>query len=187
MAEHEQLFNMCREGKIEEVRKALARGGDPNKRLGTNRITALHAAAAEGHREVVALLLEQSGVDLNAANNNGWTALHHAAAEGHEKILALLLDHPGIDDKATSNGGSTILHSACYGNCGPDILRRLLTNPDTDPNVKNLNGNTPIMILLQRNNNMDIQRVCLQAMVESDKVDLDVKDPEGRGLEDLAR
>ena len=43
------------------------------------------------------------------------------------------------------------------------------------------------MLLLQRNNNMDIQRVCLQAMVESDKVDLDVKDPEGRGLEDLAR
>ena len=79
------------------------------------------------------------------------------------------------------------MHSACCGTCGPDILRRLLTNPDTDPNVRNQRGSTPIMVLLQRNFNIDIQRGRLQALVDSDKVDLDVKDPQGRSLEDLVR
>ena len=78
-----------------------------------------------------------------------------------------------------------LLHSACTGNSGPDILRRLLTIPDID--VKNQEGHTPIMNLLERNNNIDIQRDCFQAMLDSDQVDLDVKDLEGRGLEDLAR
>ena len=85
----------------------------------------------------------------------------------------------------------TILHSTMAGitgNVGPDILRRLLTSPpaDIDPNV-NVYGSTAIMRLLRRNYNIDIQRDCLQAMVDSDKVDLDVKDRQGRSLEDLAR
>ena len=70
---------------------------------------------------------------------------------------------------------------------GPDILRRLLTHPDTDPNVKSLDGYTAIMLLLQRDDDNDIQRGQLQALVESEKVDLGVEDPHGRSLEDLAR
>ena len=75
------------------------------------------------------------------------------------------------------------------GNVGPDILRRLLTSPpaDIDPNVNVYSSTTAIMRLLRRNYNIDIQRDCLQAMVDSDKVDLDVKDRQGRSLEDLAR
>ena len=72
------------------------------------------------------------------------------------------------------------------GNRGPDILRRLLTHPDIDPNV-NVYGSEAIMRLLRRNYHIDIQRDCLQAMVDSDKVDLDAKDHLGRSLEDLAR
>ena len=187
MAYDKQLLTMCHEGKIEEVKKALARGGDPNKKLGNNGGTALHHAAGKGHREVVSLLLEQPGIAANAASNNGWTALHHAVVHGNQEVVALLLEQPGIDEQATTTRGNTILHAACCGNCGPDMLRRLLTNPATDPNVKNLHGRTAIMFLLQRNNNIDIQRDRLQAMVESNKVDLDGKDRNGRSLEDLAR
>ena len=115
--------------------------------------------------------------------------MHWAANNGHQEVVALLLEHPEIDAKATTNRGNTILHYACYGHGGPDILRRLLAHPNIDPNVKNLmDGCTPIMDLLQRNHiNIVIQRGRLQALVESDKVDLDVKDPQGRSLEDLAR
>ena len=60
-------------------------------------------------------------------------------------------------------------------------------NPNTDPNVRNQEGDTPIMILLKSNLNIDIQGNCLQAFVDCNKVDLDVKDPDGDGLEDLAR
>ena len=113
--------------------------------------------------------------------------MHIAAGRGHQEMVALLLDHPGIDETATTNRGFTVLHMACYRNCGPDILRRLLTNPDVDPDVKNINGETAIMLLLRRNQNMDNHGDSLRAMVESDKVDLEVKDPYGRSLEDLVR
>ena len=208
MDDDKQLYKMCWEGNMQEVRMALARGGDPNKKLGPKELTAVHVAAirghqevvadntgstalhcavCEGHQEVVALLLKQIGIVVHAALNNGVTALHVAAGKGHEEILTLLIEQPAIDAKATEYRGFTILHSACYGTCGPDILSRLLTNPDTDPNVKNLDGRTPIMILLQMNYDIDIQRGRLQALVASDKVDLDVKDPQGRSLEDLVR
>ena len=80
MAEHKKLYNMCRDGAIEEVRMSLARGGDPNKKMmGWDGRTALHAAAGQGHQEVVALLLEQPGVCVNATDNHGVTALHTVA------------------------------------------------------------------------------------------------------------
>ena len=188
MDDDKQLYKMCLKGDICKVRLVLARGGDPNKKVDTIGGTALIAAAAQGHQKVVGLLLEQPGIRVNAADNYGQTALHWAANNGHQEVVALLLEHPEIDAKATTRG-DTILHSACYGHGGPDILRRLLAHPDTDPNLKNLVGRTPIMLLLQRNRNIDIdiQRGRLQALVESDKFDLDVKDPQGRSLEDLAR
>ena len=65
MAEHKKLYNMCRDGAIEEVRMSLARGGDPNKKMDRDGRTALHAAAGQGHQEVVALLLEQPGIGVN--------------------------------------------------------------------------------------------------------------------------
>ena len=152
MAEDKELFEMCSEGKIEELRKALARGTNPNKKLDTNGNTALHAAAGFGHLGVVALLLEQPGIDWNQTCNIGSTAFHFAASQGHQEILT-----------------------------------HLLASPKTDTNVEDQDGNTPIMILLKSNLNIDIQGNCLQVLVDCNKVDLDVKDPDGDGLEDLAR
>ena len=103
-----------------------------------------------------------------------------------EEILGLLLDQPGIDEKATTNSGDSVLHLAVDGLGGPNILRRLLTSPNTDPNVRDNQGLTPIMCLLNRTDNPD-QVKRLQAMVEFKRVDLDLKTPEGASLENLAR
>ena len=59
-----------------------------------------------------------------------------------------------------------------------------MTNPDTDPNLKTLRGNTPLMVLLRRGGNMVNQ---LRAFMECNRVDLELKDQDGRSLEDLAR
>ena len=266
MAECKSLYDLCRSGDIEEVRSALERGEDANKKLSAKGRTALHVAAVKGHREIVALLLEQPrtdfsvtddagwtalhlaaytghkevlisllsqpgvdvnvanitgseayrgatalhiaaqlghmdilallincpGIDLNATSHQGWTALHYAARSSHKDVVALLLNQPGVDVKATTDMGNTALHCACVsGNCGPDLLRCLLANSDTDPNVKNTQGRTPIMILLARSQGNhfepELKTLCLQAMVEFNNVDLDIKDARGRGLEDLAR
>ena len=81
--------------------------------------------------------------------------------------------------------------------CDPDFLRNLLANLDVDPNTKDVDGNTPIMLLLQNyykshipNHNHNHKNVteCLRVMLESDRVDIVyVKDRQGLGLEDLTR
>ena len=146
---------------------------------------ALHCASLQGHLGVVALILEHPGIDVSSASNYGHTALHLAALQGHDGIVALLLDYPGVEVGATDKDGRTALHHCCLLNAtNRDLLRRLLTNPDSDPNLKTLRGNTPLMVLLRRGGNVvDL----LRAFMECDRVDLELKDQDGRSLEDLAR
>ena len=110
-----------------------------------------------------------------------------AARYDHEEILRLLLDQPGIDEKATTNRGASVLHAAVHYSGGPNVLRRLLTSPNTDPNVRDNWGKTPIMWLLDWTDNPDQVKLLLQAMVEFKRVNLDLKTPEAESLEDLAR
>jgi len=46
---------------------------------------ALHLAAGEGYKDVVALLLDK-GADVAATDNRGRTALHGAARGGHKDV-----------------------------------------------------------------------------------------------------
>ena len=68
-------------------------------------------------------------------------------------------------------------------NIDPVASLMLLTHPNIDPNVGSPDyGPRPIMVLLLRNYNNDIKRDCLRAMVESNKVDLEVKNTYRTGL-----
>ena len=149
--------------------------------------TPLHIAAIFGAcPDIVEILLKQPGININARDRWGETALHLAARFDREEILGLLLEQPGIDEKATTNSGASVLHTAVIDFGGPNILRRLLSSPNTDPNAGDNQSLTPIMWLLNRTNTPDeVKR--LQAMVEFKRVDLDLKTPEGASLEDLAR
>ena len=89
-----ELCLLCFDGKLDEVRAELARGGDVNDKnpFGT---TALTCAVIEGHNSIVKLLLEQPAVKTNEKDNFGETALHLAAvsnnAEGSARMLLLHL------------------------------------------------------------------------------------------------
>ena len=142
--------------------------------------------------DVVALLLGHASTMLNSTVNivddRGLTPLHWAVSKGCAGVVALLLNCPGINVNETDEREETALHLACYAiRLDPDILRKLLTHPDIDPNVKRFgDGRTPIMLLLQRNYNIDEKEHCLRAMVESNRVDLEVKDAHGLSLNDMA-
>ncbi len=61
-----------------------------------------------------------------------------------------------------------------------------------DPNQRDPSGDTPIMHLLRELAECSYlvdanARHCLQVLVNNDRVDLNLKDPVGRSLEDLAR
>lgn len=65
--------------------------------------TALAAAAARGHLEIVRLLLAR-GANFDKADAHGATPLHEAAAHGHLQLVNLLLD-----------GGADCTKPDCYG------------------------------------------------------------------------
>ncbi|XP_043687474.1 E3 ubiquitin-protein ligase XBAT33-like [Telopea speciosissima] len=71
----------------------------------------LHFAAAKGHNEIVALLLD-NGADVNARNYCGQTALMQACRYGHWEVLQTLLLFRSNVTRADYLSGRTALHFA---------------------------------------------------------------------------
>ena len=59
-----RLWELCREGKLAEVRAALARGEDVNSKDSYGQ-TALMLAVWKNHNSIVKLILDQTAVDVN--------------------------------------------------------------------------------------------------------------------------
>ena len=162
VTEHQTLNEMCLNGKVYEVKEALAKGGDPNSRgfprhqgscgtmccYGTWGQTPLMVATMGNHPEVVALLLSQPGIEVNTKSGTyGKTALHFAIEKGREAALSLLLAAPGVDLNARDGGvwgwartlGSTPIQNAIhYGN--EEAVRLMASMAEVDLDVKNSRG-----------------------------------------------
>lgn len=67
----------------------------------------LHAAAAGGNLEIVALLLA-SGADVNARQHAGYAPLHAAAAAGNEAMVRLMLAYQADPVAGTEKGETPI-------------------------------------------------------------------------------
>eukprot|EP00123_Amoebidium_parasiticum_P020567 comp5257_c0_seq1/m.1292 comp5257_c0_seq1/g.1292 ORF comp5257_c0_seq1/g.1292 comp5257_c0_seq1/m.1292 type:complete len:173 (-) comp5257_c0_seq1:49-567(-) len=109
-------FVLCaRYGEEEEVKAYLDRGIPMDCRDG-NGNTALHMAAANGHAEVVQLLLTKcTRDDVNATNEPKNTPLHWAALNGHRQICELLVK-AGADINVQNGAGHSPLYEALSNN-----------------------------------------------------------------------
>ena len=87
----------------------LDRGAEVNARE-TISFTALHLAAANGHKDTVQVLLDR-GAEVNALQVKSYTALHLAAANGHTDTVQVLLDR-GAEVNARVVNNWTALHFA---------------------------------------------------------------------------
>ncbi|XP_030523570.1 probable E3 ubiquitin-protein ligase XBOS32 isoform X2 [Rhodamnia argentea] len=133
-ASGERLVSAARDGDLQEA-KALLEYNPRLVRYSTFgvRNSPLHYSAAQGHHEIVSLLLE-SGVDINLRNYRGQTALMQACQHGHwEVVQALILFKANIHRSDYLNGG-TALHLAAL-NGHTRCIRLLLadyipSNPD---------------------------------------------------------
>ncbi|GLT84149.1 hypothetical protein SLE2022_023960 [Rubroshorea leprosula] len=111
-ASGERLVSAARDGDFVEAKMLL----DCNPCLakystfgGLN--SPLHFAAAKGHNEIVALLLE-NGADVNSRNYCGQTALMQACRYGHWEVLQTLLLFRCNVTRADYLSGKTALHFA---------------------------------------------------------------------------
>ncbi|SPO07333.1 uncharacterized protein DNG_10027 [Cephalotrichum gorgonifer] len=100
--------------------------------------TALVAASARGHKEIVEMLLEK-GADINAQGGGGYgTALIAASARGYKEIVEMLLEK-GADINARGGGGySTALMAASAG--GHKEIIEMLLEKGADINTQGGSG-----------------------------------------------
>ncbi|CAE7731087.1 Ank3, partial [Symbiodinium sp. CCMP2456] len=83
------LTTAARFGHLEVVQQLLESGVSPD--APDAGFSALHDAAFEGHRSVVAALLA-ARAEVDIAASDGATPLHLAAVAGHDNIVALLVE-----------------------------------------------------------------------------------------------
>ncbi|KAG1326502.1 E3 ubiquitin-protein ligase XBAT32 [Cocos nucifera] len=115
-ASGERLVSAARDGDLQEA-KALLEYNPRLARYSTFgvRNSPLHYSAAQGHHEIVSLLLE-SGVDINLRNIRGQTALMQACQYGHwEVVQTLMLFKANIHRTDYLNGGTALHFAALNG------------------------------------------------------------------------
>ncbi|XP_074556653.1 putative E3 ubiquitin-protein ligase XBOS32 [Curcuma longa] len=112
----ERLVSAARDGDLQEAKALL----EVNPRLARYstfgvRNSPLHYSAAQGHHEIVSLLIE-SGVDVNLRNTRGQTALMQACQYGRwEVVQTLILFKANIHRTDYLNGGTALHFAAIKG------------------------------------------------------------------------
>jgi len=143
MAQLDDFLRDAYNGKEKAVRKFLDNNsGAVDATEGTS-MTALMKASWEGHKDVVALLLER-GAMVDKQTDAGWTALMYAAWRGQTEVAELLLEKgAGIDIKNTNHGGTALMIAASDGYT--DTVALLLQN-GASITEKNHNDKTAPML-----------------------------------------
>lgn len=138
-------------GSVGIVEQLLLLKGIESMHLDTDRFLPVHRAAANGHAEIVSLLLGtgDSTNIINSQNRSGQTLLHLASHNGHSRVVQLLLEGDGfqsslpIDLNITDSKKQTALHLAAYkGYAG--IVKMLLARVGVNVNIVDLSKQTAL-------------------------------------------
>lgn len=157
------LYVACRHGKVAVARALLAAGANVSLRvLKEAKYAPLDVAAAEGHAEVMRLLVERGAV-VAAVDSKGRTALHFAAERGQAAAIEYLAETTA-DLNATDNDGHTpLLISALRGQesavdalcvAGADMSCRAMSSLCDEPDsfaaldIASFHGNVSMMEML---------------------------------------
>ncbi len=161
LAEHvpNKLSLACIFGDVERVKELLGISASPNdfildslEKVGrlvyqlfnTNNprrhFTPLHWAAAQGHAEIVKLLLDY-GFNAQVLDEHGDTPLHVAARNGHAALISLLLRAQPALLNAQNNQGETPLHVAARRRGNIPVLQALLS-AEARVDITNRDGHT---------------------------------------------
>jgi ankyrin repeat protein len=107
--------------------------------------TPLHYATAYGWKECAEILIN-AGANVNA--NSSWkiTPLNIAMLKNHFGVVKFLLNQPGIDVNCKDEQGRTLISLAVELNTDEAIeyMTYLLKEKGADPNVPDINGDTPL-------------------------------------------
>ena len=106
-----ELLRAARNGNVKLVNKLLNQGARPTAQ-DVDGWTCLHAAAVDGHEQVVALLVSHKDIlDVNITTWDGRSALYFAALEGSKSCVEILLKN-GADPHIRTTENKTCLDVA---------------------------------------------------------------------------
>ncbi|KAJ1401168.1 PapD-like superfamily [Sesbania bispinosa] len=105
----EAVLEASRHGNVRQLESLLRRGGSVNYRDQYG-LTALHAAAFKGHKDVV-LMLSKAGFDLECQDDEGHVPLHMAVESGDIETVQVFVNK-GINLNAMNKRGATPLYMA---------------------------------------------------------------------------
>jgi len=130
-----ELLECSRYGELEDLTYLLDAGADINYRRPEDGSTALHMASANGHLEIVSLLLSRGA--KHAANNAGNTPLHWACLNGKSEVAAKLLSTcaPGEIDVYVKNVQGKSAFTVAISNGHEELARSMLHHSSAEPPV----------------------------------------------------
>lgn len=139
------IHTAAREGNLKEVRRQLAWGVNVNRNHFFTRETPLIEAAANGHVDVVNLLIE-NGADVNLKGEAWYGPLHSASANGHIEVVKILLEN-GADVNIFHHNKP--LHNAAMN--GHIEVAEILLAHGADINAKGINEAAPLHTAVSNN------------------------------------
>ena len=116
---------------------------------------ALLNACKNNQLSVIKLLTARGGVNINYRDNFGKTALVYSAVKGNLDAVRHLIEN-GADTSIEDDFSNTVLHHAVVSK-NREVTRFLLGLDSINPNGKNREGNTPLIMAVD---------VCDRDMVE---------------------
>jgi ankyrin repeat protein len=132
-------------GSLEAVRQLVLHGADVNLAEPRGGQTALMWAAAEGHDEVVAGLIEM-GANVNAASNTGFTPLVFAAVKDDVKAIRMLLASGANPNVALASGAKPLIVAMQYRHTAAALA---LLEGGADISLRDRAGNTALHLAAQ--------------------------------------
>ncbi|CAB1117151.1 unnamed protein product [Ectocarpus sp. CCAP 1310/34] len=136
-AGEKNLFNCIREEDVDTLRRYVERGG-PVHVADTLGDTALLVAASTGNAEVILCGAPDAAVNYPCFHG-GETPLMAACTQGHLAVAEFLVKEAGANVNATNHRGDTALSLAAFWG-RLDCLKLLLSLPDTDTEILNVQG-----------------------------------------------
>ena len=123
-------------------------------------------ACRDGYVDTVKQLITDRSVNVNVNLHPaaGSTPLYVACVNGNTAVVRYLLTLPDCQVNCVHElRGHTPLHSVCsWGRYDIIIVGLLLAREDCDPNVKDIKGNTPLILAIE-NHNEEIVNLLLRS------------------------